>query len=537
MALTATCIHEVRSGGSDTAAGGIFDPSQTAGMLTDGAATSATGNSPVFSSASYNFVAGDVGAKVFIASGTNWTPGWYEIASVATNQATLKAAVGEAVSESGATRRKPNTVAGCATVASPTNATWTIDYSQQASSQFTYTDITYVSGTTFTSATNPFGKQQVGNVVRITGGTNFTTGYYIITSVTGTTATFNATACSGASSDGAGNLGGAFATPGYCSGRLVAGNTAFVMAATYTTTSASSNVAGGTVAFTVGAYMIGYTTVRGDNGQFTLKCGAGVGATLFGGSGEPHNVWNAIADGDSVTNTQGFIFSGNGSTCINCTAKNMQYSGFNSMQFCIDCYAYNCSPTQANDGGFSGSIGVACINCVAESCRWGFRAAVTLVDCLAINNLNEGFGGQYYPRYINCTAYGNGSHGFTSNGFTMYAQNCISVSNTGYGFNNSSFHPMGLVYNCATNNNSSGATNNITNRSPITLSGVPFTNAAGGDFSLDNTSGEGAALRGLSLPASKPGLSSTLVYKDVGAVQHQDSGGGGGLAMPVSGPA
>src|SRR6185503_9870086 len=89
-------IFEVRAAGSDTANGGFFDPGQTAGMNTDGAATSATGNSPVFSSASYNFVAGDVGAWVYIALGTNWTPGWYQIASVASNVATLTATIGTA---------------------------------------------------------------------------------------------------------------------------------------------------------------------------------------------------------------------------------------------------------------------------------------------------------------------------------------------------------------------------------------------------------------------------------------------------------
>jgi len=89
MALSATTIFEVETGGSDTLNGGAFDPGQTAGMLTDGAATSATGTAPVFTSASYNFVAGDVGAWIYIASGTNWIPGWYKISSVGSNAATL----------------------------------------------------------------------------------------------------------------------------------------------------------------------------------------------------------------------------------------------------------------------------------------------------------------------------------------------------------------------------------------------------------------------------------------------------------------
>ena len=90
MALGGTTIVEVQTGGSDSANGGCFDPGKvSAGGFTDGAATSATGNSPVFSSASYNFVAGDVGAWLYIDSGTNWIPGWYQIASVASNVATI----------------------------------------------------------------------------------------------------------------------------------------------------------------------------------------------------------------------------------------------------------------------------------------------------------------------------------------------------------------------------------------------------------------------------------------------------------------
>ncbi len=61
--------------------GGGFDTG-VAGFPTDGAATVATSSAPVFTSASYNFVAGDVGAWIYIKSGTNWTAGWYQITVV-----------------------------------------------------------------------------------------------------------------------------------------------------------------------------------------------------------------------------------------------------------------------------------------------------------------------------------------------------------------------------------------------------------------------------------------------------------------------
>lgn len=63
----------------------------------------------------------------------------------------------------------------------------------------------------------------------------------------------------------------------------------------------------------------------------------------------------------------------------------------------------------------------------------------------------------------------------------------------------------------------------------VTITGDPFVDAAEGDFDLDNTANEGAALRGAgigTLPANSSGdTGTTLGYPDVGPVQHQDAGG------------
>src|SRR3990167_10604297 len=97
MALSVNSVYELNASAtaSNVNAGG-FNPSN-ANMLTDLAATSATGNDAVVTSASYTFVAGDVGHWVYVKSGTDWTPGWYKIASVAGGAATLDSAIGEAV--------------------------------------------------------------------------------------------------------------------------------------------------------------------------------------------------------------------------------------------------------------------------------------------------------------------------------------------------------------------------------------------------------------------------------------------------------
>src|SRR4051812_38653539 len=121
MAFTSDTHWDVQPGGSSANSGG-FDTG-VSGFPTDGAATSATGTSPVFSSASYSFVAGDVGALIYIQGGGNWYPGWYPIVSVSAGAATLSA------------------VAGISSNSSATGATWGVDYSQSASPHISFTDL------------------------------------------------------------------------------------------------------------------------------------------------------------------------------------------------------------------------------------------------------------------------------------------------------------------------------------------------------------------------------------------------------------
>jgi len=150
MAFSNGTVWEASAAGSDTLCSGGFVPTNS-NFATDGAATNANTSSPVFTTASYNFVSGDVGAWVFIKSGTNSVPGWYKITSVAANAATLNAAIGAGVLYGGiltATNRAlnfiPNTVTGIATTASPTSLTWGIDYSQQNSAKIAFTDMVIV---------------------------------------------------------------------------------------------------------------------------------------------------------------------------------------------------------------------------------------------------------------------------------------------------------------------------------------------------------------------------------------------------------
>jgi hypothetical protein len=165
MALSATVVFEVESGGSDTANGGGFDPGATF-TATDLMTTNGNTASPTVS-AGYSFLQSDVGSWIFVSGGTNWIQGYYQIAAIVqSTKAQLNAGVGQAVLYPSF---QPNATAGCTTMATPgTTGTWAIDRSQQASPPFTYGDLKSTSPyTTITSVNNPFGPQDVGNLLNL----------------------------------------------------------------------------------------------------------------------------------------------------------------------------------------------------------------------------------------------------------------------------------------------------------------------------------------------------------------------------------
>ena len=546
MAFTASTVWEVQTGGDDTNNGGGFDTG-VSGFPTDGAATSATTSAPVFTSASYSFVAGDVGAWIYIKAGTNWTFGFYKIASVAGGAATLNATIGTALVGFGASvAGRPSTVTGCATTGSPTGATWGVDYSQSGSAFITFTDMIIGATTTqFTSVLNPVGKNFIGNIISVTSGTGFTVQRVAVVSTSGVTATCDKSLGTAASTGGNGRLGGCFASPGAAGSVGIAGHTYWINAGTYTMTSATANIAAGTFKPTGGSngtftWVEGYTTVRGDRAgtRPILKVNAGVSTTVIVDltTGTYNRCFWITVDGNAQTSSRG-ISSGTVSYVAHCTGQNCTNSAFvaNANNSCatVDCSATGCS-TQPAFLTTSGAVGVACV--AYSNTVTGFSGADgKWVRCLSYSNSgasSDGFySGSTRTMMFNCTSWGNGRSGFRSTtGNALVWTNCVAVNNSGYGFDSDAtigFNP--ILQNCADFNNTSGAYT-TTNFSAglifghITLTGDPFTNAAAGDFSLNATSGAGAALRAAGFPSVLPvGLTSN--YQDVGVAQHQDAGG------------
>lgn len=505
MALPATSVHEVQSGGSDTLNGGHFDPANS-NMATDGNAGTATGNSPTFSSLSYTFVPGDVGHWLFIKSGTNWIPGWYQIASVNTGIATLSAAIGAAVTYN---PFGVSTAAGCATVASPAGATWSIDYSQ-GTTPVALTGLT-TSGANAIILTASATKAMVGNGIFVTGGTNFTTGVYNILSVSaGVSATVDRTVASGVGAAGTGNVGGPFATPGFASGTAIASNAVFIKSGTYNCSS-TADVASGRVLTKASQLWQGYGTLRPDRAAKPILQSTSNSMTLIttdSGQGVKSLINIEVKLGGVTTGIKGVDIQGwaflEDMKATGCT--NEGYSGSNLAAH----HSIRCEANACNVGFHNGSNTQNVWEwCVAKDCTTtGFdmdTGSGIMNYCIAMDCVT-GFKMNQFSQASYCIAY-SGTTGF-SIGTSSWLNSCVSYGNTTDYSVGSAFSmnvPSRLQSSAGVTIAGAGAVG--VKRSFITLSADPFTDAAGGDFTLNSTAGGGALLRNTGYPTAFPGLS------------------------------
>ena len=558
IVTTSTTIMEVNQGGSDTACSGGFDPSAT--MNATLAATVANTSSPVVTCASYNFAASDVGYWLFIKSGTNWIPGWYQIASVAANAATLTATIGSAYLYDANSKhcKGLNTVVGCATTASPTSGTWSVDYSfrQTNNARYSYTDLVIGStNTQLTSAGNPFGVNCIGNVVQVTAGTGFTLGFNNVASISGTTATMNTANGTANSTGGTGCLGGCLASPALAAGAIPtfgSSNTIFVRynASAYSITSSSSNVAGGKVVLPASAtangasmFCVGYDTSRWpwnlDANRPTIDVGV-ASVTVIAASSGNQVIRNLVLTnaGSKATVVGISMASGSGmagvvhrckatgyTTCfqaavnglfLECEAVNYVTNGFANMSVANDAVCMLCSA----HGGGSGST--------------GFYYITTVLHCLAYSAGGASASyGIYMGDAANNLAMFNTVYAITgasSVGIMVVGQPAIVMNNIvtdcgQYGFQENQSSQLPFFYNNADYNNGTAYGPNLVAGGsavgPINLAARPFVNASGGNFATL----AGNVVRGAVQPTSIPPGTSALA-NDLGAVQAAASAGG-----------
>lgn len=402
------------------------------------------------------------------------------------------------------------------------------DYSQQDTPQLTLTDVVTNGTGTVTSLTGGFSAAMIGNFFNIAG-----TPYRITARASSTSITVDGSPS--AASGQTGKVGGAYGTPGFVSGLLVNGNTVHIKTGTYTFTSGSSNVSGGVLSISARSNWIGYQAARNDKGTGpTFSAGALTSVTLVYFNTQHIHLDNITCDGNNKTSSRGFEAQALSGTLIRCKAVNCTNSGFrvvNNNQ-AILCWVTGCS-TQP---GFTGAGNF--VHCVADSNTVTGFTVITAIGCIASNNSgasSDGFGyfGNWGQTNHCCTAVNNGRHGFAA-GLGLFNSNCLAVSNGGYGFA-STGSTNERNWNCAGYGNTSGLFQSVasTENCP-TLTGNPLANPGGAissladawtNFALNNTAGAGAACRAAGL----------VPYSDIGAVQHQDAGGGSLFGFTMEG--
>lgn len=512
MSIASTTIWEANaSATASNVNGGGFNYSN-ANFLTDYTATDANTDSPVISSASYTFVAGDVGAWIYVQAGTNWTVGFYEIQSVAAGAATVDASVGAAVQIINS-EWMPNTQAGCATVASPTGGTCGIDYSRGTAAIITNTDLACPDGDaaapTVSSAGSPFGVNHVGNLINVTAGTGYTVSRYEIVSVSGTDATLDrAVGTDGAKTGGTFYVGGALSLQGANDDTtlemVVAGNILYFKSGTYTQTSNIALASNGTQTNQI-TYE-GYSTIRGDRPTASTRPLLNLGAFyLVTGN---HYIIRSL----SMTGTVNPVL-GTGSTNKIYNTKMVNTGGASRAalnagggNICIGCEFVSRGSYAVLTGG------ILLVNCYIHNSTWGIyqnnTGNLTMIGCVVSDCLTYGVwidaGITNGALIMNSTFYGYG----TPTAKAFY----ISTAATGMYFFNNIFYGWSTAIECLTanqksvqgqynlfyNNTTNGTNYNISSTAieadpgisgTATLSGATATTSgsvltqSGGDFS------------------------------------------------------
>jgi hypothetical protein len=422
------------------------------------------------------------------------------------------------------------------------------DHSQQDAAQYSVTDAVTNGTTTITSATANFGTDVVGNLLYIQGGTgSITANWYQITARTNST-TITVDRSTGLTTGTGATLkiGGALASlaPFSSSVVLVDGNIIWMKSGTYSPSVTWTIGPGGGTASLI--FLRGYGSTRGDGIKPVISSTSTGNALNVAGAGVL--VMDIEIDGNDSA-LIGINFSSNGTRgakAIRCKVSRCANYGFAGADVYIACEV-----TDLKDGGIAGFVleGGTCYfcyvhdtpgtgfigsntahsqlvlhHCIADTCTlYGFVVSNSgsdlsgseIIGCIAYNNTLSGLfysnGFNIYPFIINCILYGNGGYGIAG------------MAAGGYGSREGIF--VELIRNNALGNNTSGnyqGGSGFKASSSVDLSADPFTNAAGGDFSLNNTAGGGAACRAVGFPGTYPG-GLTTGYLDIGAVQHADS--------------
>jgi hypothetical protein len=437
------------------------------------------------------------------------------------------------------------------------------------SASFTYASGSWVSSTgVFTAASgNPSTDGvAVGDFASVyADGATVTTLVGRVTAVSSTTITVSTTAKSGTTTDGTSNrtlkIGGAWKGPngteafpfGFITNSLQNAGTDnprvnFKNDATYSVTAAMTH-ANADIVFQ------GYSNSYGDTGRATIDGGSsGASYVVLTLSAAGLTICNLIFQNNGATGSAtGVVASGTTAFVDKCSFTGFRGAGLSltSSGTVVQSEAYSCNASNtANLGGFIATANPLVMrNCFAYSnsgsnnngfYMGGGGGGQFLINCIAHTNGKIGIwfssNGTYHT-CVQCTAYNNTSDGFwfqsNANRSVLLAENCLSVSNGGYGYRiqqDGSLNYAGYLRNCGHYNNTSGGVLNSSADSQVIATGTialaasPFVNAASGDFRLNTAESKGVGFGSFTQSSG----SGSVGYPDLGALEAQASSSGGG---------
>ena len=450
-----------------------------------------------------------------------------------------------------------NSSSGVASVSNPTAGSWSIDYSQLAPPVITFTDLIIRGPNTAASSSgNPFGPNHVGNLVYVNGaGTGFTVQRAGISSVAGGIATFEKSLGTVGSSGGTGYLGGPARTPGQVMSLALAGNWIFLKTGYYPVGVNTSNVASGKLAPPLTnnstrreAWFCGYETVRGDYGSMPsiVAVAAATYTVLTMGSGNGVQltlIENILVDGGGISGITGV--GNGGGTLHKCKIQSCNVNGYTGASASSN--IVSCEVTACTGVAISSVAGVRISNCyIHDNIGNGVQGTsnpITLENTVIANCIGgtaDGFVTTTTQwNMVNCTIHGCGRYGINyappNAAVWTTIQNCIFTGNVNTAIFNSAVADATLIENCAFFGNGIDVGSNATRvHNKIKLIGLPYNNAAIGDYSLNTVSGQGSSCRSAGI--GPPTQSS---YIDIGGVQSltQQSAatGSSNIAGPVMG--
>lgn len=377
----------------------------------------------------------------------------------------------------------------------------------------------------------------IGNVLNVTGGTNFNVGRYLITGVTalGNIWTIiGGTIASGGATGMTGNMGGGLLTiANGLSSVGAAGQTIYVQSGTYNISTGLSTptTGGGTSQTRVIGYVTNHSTVPVDGSKPIISTGSNaITAFTMTASGWQLNNFIVTSAANGVTGLSLSLYS---------STNNSKFSGFATgiSSTIASSIVSNCEVTAATTVGITTSGGNV-IGCwVHDMTCPGITTAGGSINYNLITNctgaLSDGIACSSQGSVVlGNTVYGCGRDGLrlssTYGVVCCMVMNNIFANNGGYGAEatvSTVLYPTSGSFNYNSYySNALGNTNNI-GIGPNTVfpSTSPFTNPSGNDFSLNAIVTGGYELRNAGFPSTMPGLSTPISYPDIGVYRHQDA--------------